>query len=407
PMARTVRDATLMLGVIAGWDAADATTSRRPVPDYLRGIDRGIPGLRIGIPTNYYFDDVDSEVVSAVREAARPLGALGARVSEVLVPDPVPLAEATGVVSRAESVTIHERLLRERPPEIQPVVRARLEFGAHIAAHQYLQALRARGRLAQEFLRAVFSHVDLLIAPTIPEPAPEIVAVTTGAVDDIIKKMGRFSRLTRPFNGLGLPALSLPCGFSSRGLPMALSIIGRPFDEATVLRAGQAYEQTAGWVSRRPALDCRRSPQSRAERCAPGRMIVEMSETRPIFEFSAGGLVVDVEGRVLLIRARDLRNRAGGTLPQGALAPGEQSADAALREVREEAGYLCEIARELEPVTYWFQRNGRRVKKTVQWFLMRPIEKVGEHDHEVDEVAWAAPAEALTRLRYDSDRRLV
>src|SRR5262249_13863291 len=115
PMARTVRDAALMLGGIAGWDAADATTSRRPVPDYLRGIDRGIPGLRIGIPTNYYFDDVDSEVVSAVREAARPLGALGARVSEVLVPDPVPLAEATGVVSRAESVTIHERLLRERP----------------------------------------------------------------------------------------------------------------------------------------------------------------------------------------------------------------------------------------------------------------------------------------------------
>src|SRR5262249_46602365 len=93
------------------------------------------------------------------------------------------------------------------------------------------------------------------------------------------------------------------------------------------------------------------------------------------------------------------------TLPKGALAPGEQSADAALREVREETGYLCEIARELEPVTYWFQRNGRRVKKTVQWFLMRPIEKVGEHDHEVDEVAWASPAEALTRSRSAPDGR--
>ena len=134
------------------------------------------------------------------------------------------------------------------------MVRARLEFGAHIAAHQYLQALRARGRLAQEFLSTVFSQVDLLIAPTIPEPAPEIAAVTTGAVDDIIKKMGRFSRLTRPFNGLGLPALSLPCGFSTQGLPLALAIVGRPFDEATVLRAGQAYEQAAGWVSRRPVI---------------------------------------------------------------------------------------------------------------------------------------------------------
>src|SRR5947209_226769 len=127
---------------------------------------------------------------------------------------------------------------------------------------------------------------------------------------------------------------------------------------------------------------------------------------RRIFEFSAGVLVVDPDGRVLLIRARDLRNRAVWTLPKGALAPGEQSVDAALREVREETGYHCEIARELEPVTYWFQRNGRRVKKTVQWFLMRPIEKVGEHDHEVDEVAWAAPSEALTRLHVETERQL-
>lgn len=136
-------------------------------------------------------------------------------------------------------------------------------------------------------------------------------------------------------------------------------------------------------------------------------MMDTMNGSRPIFEFSAGGLVVDAEGRVLLIRARDLRNRAVWTLPKGALAPGEESIDAALREVREETGYRCEVARELEPVTYWFQRNGQRVKKTVQWFLMRPLEKVGEHDHEVDEVAWAVPTEALGRLRYDSDRRLV
>src|SRR5262249_31601731 len=189
PMTRTVRDAALMLGIIAGWDAADATTSRRPVPDYLRGIDGGIRGLRIGVPASYYFDDVDAEVVAAVREAARQLGALGAHVSEVRVPDPAPLGEITGVISRAESVTIHERLLRERPQDIQSVVRTRLEFGASIAAHQYLQALRARGPLTQEFLRTVFSQVDVLIAPTIPEPAPESAAVTTGAVDDIIKIM--------------------------------------------------------------------------------------------------------------------------------------------------------------------------------------------------------------------------
>ena len=132
-----------------------------------------------------------------------------------------------------------------------------------------------------------------------------------------------------------------------------------------------------------------------------------MAERRPIFEFSAGGLVFDDEGRVLLIRARDLRNRPVWTLPKGTLNPGETSADAAVREVREETGWRCERVRELEAVTYWFQRDGARIRKTVRWFLMRPLEKEGEHDHEVDEVAWAERAEALSRLRYDSDRRLL
>jgi len=130
-------------------------------------------------------------------------------------------------------------------------------------------------------------------------------------------------------------------------------------------------------------------------------------QTRPLLQFSAGGLVVDERGRVLLIRARDLRSQPVWTLPKGTLDPGESSADAALREVREETGYRCEVVRELDAVTYWFQRDGRRIKKTVRWFLMRPLEKVGDHDQEVDEVAWLEPDEALRRLRYDSDRRLV
>jgi 8-oxo-dGTP pyrophosphatase MutT (NUDIX family) len=127
----------------------------------------------------------------------------------------------------------------------------------------------------------------------------------------------------------------------------------------------------------------------------------------PILEHSAGGLVIGDDGRVLLIRARNLRNQPVWTLPKGTLVAGETSADAALREVREETGYRCEVVRELETFTYWFQRSGRRVRKTVSWFLMRPLEKVGDHDHEVDEVAWAERADALSRLRYDSDRRLL
>jgi 8-oxo-dGTP pyrophosphatase MutT (NUDIX family) len=127
----------------------------------------------------------------------------------------------------------------------------------------------------------------------------------------------------------------------------------------------------------------------------------------PRLEFSAGGLVFDDEGRVLLIRARDLRNQPVWTLPKGALKPGESSIEAALREVQEETGYHCELVRALSPVTYWFQRDGRRIRKTVRWYLMRPVAKVGEHDHEVDEVLWAERADAQARLRYDSDRRLL
>lgn len=128
---------------------------------------------------------------------------------------------------------------------------------------------------------------------------------------------------------------------------------------------------------------------------------------RPQYQFSAGGLVLDEDGNVLLIRARDLRNRPVWTLPKGALTTGETTEDAALREVREETGYRCEVVRELEAFTYWFQREGRRIRKTVHWYLMRPIEKEGEHDHEVDEVRWTKPEEADTLLRYDSDRRLL
>jgi 8-oxo-dGTP pyrophosphatase MutT (NUDIX family) len=127
----------------------------------------------------------------------------------------------------------------------------------------------------------------------------------------------------------------------------------------------------------------------------------------PRLEFSAGGLVFDDEGRVLLIRARDLRDQPVWTLPKGALKPGESSIEAALREVQEETGYHCELVRELSPVTYWFQRDGRRIRKMVRWYLMRPVAKVGEHDHEVDEVLWAERADAQARLRYDSDRRLL
>jgi aspartyl-tRNA(Asn)/glutamyl-tRNA(Gln) amidotransferase subunit A len=134
------------------------------------------------------------------------------------------------------------------------VVRARLEVGFHVSAYDYLQATRLRARITREFLQRVFQEVDVLVAPTIPEPPPALAAVTTISVEETIRHMTRFSRLTRPFNGLGLPVLSVPCGLSSPGLPRGMQIVGRPFDEATVLRVGRAWERAAGEPGRPPDL---------------------------------------------------------------------------------------------------------------------------------------------------------
>jgi aspartyl-tRNA(Asn)/glutamyl-tRNA(Gln) amidotransferase subunit A len=254
PLTRTVADAALILAVVAGHDPRDATSSRRGVPYYQRTLESPIGGLRIGVPENYYFDGLDAEMETAVRAAGDALAGLGAVVAPVRVPDPRMPIDVGNVISRSESAALHARLARERPHELQPVVRARLEIGFHISAYDYLQALRLRSRLAREFVAEVFAEVDALLVPVIPEPAPALPAVKSGPVDEVVARMGRFSRLTRPFNTLGLPALTVPCGFASDGRPLALQIVGRAFDEATVLRLGHAYQQASGWHLEEPRL---------------------------------------------------------------------------------------------------------------------------------------------------------
>ena len=255
PLARTVRDAALMLATIAGTDPLDATTSRQPVPDYVAALDGSVAGLRIGVAGGFYADGLDATVTAALAEAVTALGGLGARVEPLAVPDPGPIVSgSSNVMVRAESAAIHSRLLKERPGELQPAVRDRMAPGLTVTAYDYLQGQRLRAQLTREFIDAVFSRVDVLATPTIPEPAPALAHVKAGATADVIARMGRFSRLTRPFNALGLPALSLPCGAAPDGRPLALQLVGRPFDEATLLRLGHAYERATAWHRRRPAL---------------------------------------------------------------------------------------------------------------------------------------------------------
>jgi aspartyl-tRNA(Asn)/glutamyl-tRNA(Gln) amidotransferase subunit A len=254
PMTRTVADAALMVSVIAGHDPRDETSSHRPVPRDLAVVDGPVKGLRVGVAENFYFDGVDPEMASAVRAAIGRLGDLGARVETLTLPDPASMISISNVIARSEAAAIHHRLLRERSHELGAAVRMRLGIGLGISATDYLQALRLRSRLTREFIAEVFSRVDVLALPVIPEAAPTLASNEEGGVEAKVAKMGRFSRLTRPLNGLGLPALSLPCGLSRGRLPLAFQIVGRPFDESTVLRLGHAYESAAGLIVR-PAVE--------------------------------------------------------------------------------------------------------------------------------------------------------
>lgn len=253
PMARTALDCALMLQAMAGPDPLDATASFHPLDDYVT-LDAPVRGLRVGVPQNFFFQGLDAEMEAAVRQAVAALATLGARVEEIRLPDPQVLSDITSLVSRSESAALHGGLLRERPQELGAFTRARLELGLGVPAYDYLQALRLRARLTRTFAREVWTEVDVLAVPVIPAPAPPLRAALEGPLEEIVQRQGRFSRLTRPFNGLGLPALSLPCGFSAAGLPLAFQLVGRPFDEATVLRLGHAYQRATDWHAREPAL---------------------------------------------------------------------------------------------------------------------------------------------------------
>lgn len=254
PLAHTVRDVALLLQVIAGYDRLDATSSGLTVPDYSAGLDQKLAHVRVGIPQDYFFQGLDPEIEAGVREAVAVLQSLGVRKKEVRLADPQVISNLTNIISRSESAAIHLRRLRERPNELKPATWSRFEQGARIAAYDYLQALRLRARLAGDLIREVFSEVDALITPVIPEPAPALARAVSGTAEEVTSRILQFTRLCRPFNGLGLPALSVPCGFSTQQLPLAFQVIGRPFDEATVLRIGHAYEQATHWHRLRPPL---------------------------------------------------------------------------------------------------------------------------------------------------------
>jgi aspartyl-tRNA(Asn)/glutamyl-tRNA(Gln) amidotransferase subunit A len=271
PLARDVRDAALLLGVVAGADRHDATCVAVPVPEYTAGLGPDVRGLRLGVPDEYFIEGTDPEVERAVRQAIDVLRDLGAIIERVSLPATeyalatyyiVAPAEASSNLARYDGVKYGLRVPggrdlvdmsgRTRAAGFGAEVKRRVMLGTYALSAGYYDAYYGRAQkvrtlVAQDF-REAFARVDLIVAPTTPN-----VAFKHGEKEDPLA-MYLNDVFTVPASMAGLPALSVPCGFSTGGLPVGLQLIGRPFDEARLLGAAHAYEQATPWHTRRPEL---------------------------------------------------------------------------------------------------------------------------------------------------------
>ena len=255
PLTRTVRDAARMLGVVAGHDPEDATSSPRPVPDYEAAtLAPDVRGLRVGVPRNYYYDTVVPEVKALLDGSLRELEGLGAEIVEVTVPHHEHIAHLQHVVQTSEAATLHADWLSERADDYGPQVRVRILPGLATPATWYLRALQLRARIVSDFVEQVFGMCDVLHLPVFPIPVPTIEETDVGASREFTRIIAGIVRCTLPVSFLTCPSIVVPCGFTGNGLPCSFQLAGRPFDEATLFRAAAAYEAATAFPERAPDL---------------------------------------------------------------------------------------------------------------------------------------------------------
>ena len=250
PISRTVEDAAITLGAIAGRDTKDSHTSAAPVPDYQAALGRGIEGLRIGVVTEQMESDlVDSDVRSVVQRAIAVLGELGASVGEVSLPLSTAAGAVSGTLLAVEPANNHAKWVRENTDDYGHDDRILLLTGSVIPAQHYNKALKIRELIRRQVLEALGDY-DALVFPTAGRGAQTVED------DPPVTSKDTASRLpflfTRLFNIASCPAISVPCGFDDRGMPVGLQIGGKPFSEETLFRVGHAYEQATDWHNRRP-----------------------------------------------------------------------------------------------------------------------------------------------------------
>jgi aspartyl-tRNA(Asn)/glutamyl-tRNA(Gln) amidotransferase subunit A len=253
PMTRSALDAALLLRVMAGYDPRDPTTSVLPVPDYAAALTGSVKGLRIGLLRSLFLDVSAPDVREAVERAARALEEMGARVDEVKLEHVANVAAASMAIVASEALAYHAEWVRTRPGDYQPDVLERLRAGAFVSGVHYVRGQQLRVLVRAEVDEALAKR-DVLLAPATPIAATRIGETETEVGDGTADVRSSLIRLTRPFNFSGHPACALPCGFTTGGLPIGLQVVGRPFDEATVLRVADAYQRATDWHTRRPPL---------------------------------------------------------------------------------------------------------------------------------------------------------
>ena len=264
PLARSVMDLAILLGILAGRDARDSSTSAKRVEDFAGAMRafrdkkrrKPLAGIRLGRARNYFWSKLDLEVRAVTEAAVAGLQGLGAILREISLPLLDGSVGPSTQIALAEARHYHESAgyFPARAADYSEEVRKRLELGGNVRATEYLAALDAQKKVRAE-MEAAFEEVDAIVAPTVPIPAPPIGAesVHIGGEEETVRSA--LVRMNRPANLTGHPAISIPCGFTSAGLPVGLQLIGRAFDEMTLLRIALAYERSNDWPARHPKLD--------------------------------------------------------------------------------------------------------------------------------------------------------
>ncbi|MEW5974918.1 MAG: amidase [Acidobacteriota bacterium] len=255
PLAKTVADVAVLLEVIAGADSHDRTSADVPVPNYAKALTGDVRGVRIGVPTNYFFDHVESETAAALQRANVLLKELGAVLVDVEVRDAALFSVASSIILYSEAAAFHEKRLRENGHLLEPLVRERLEVASFYSAVDYIKALRLRTVLMEE-VRLLFQVCDVLMLPS-GNPAPKLDAEIVGSDGLSDPPPPPRPDTYNLANVTGIPAIVMPCGFTSStpSLPLGIQFCARPFDEATLFRVGHAYQSATDWHKRRPLLD--------------------------------------------------------------------------------------------------------------------------------------------------------